>query len=124
VIPFAPLPAEVVTRVVEKFILQLEAQLEDRHVTFEITPQANAWLVKNGYDEQMGARPMGRIIQEHIKKPLADELLFGRLKKGGIVRVSLGKDDKLAFEIFEADRPPPEDTTDDDGEVREPELVE
>ena len=109
---------------VEKFILQLEAQLEDRHVTFEITPEANAWLVKNGYDEQMGARPMGRIIQEHIKKPLADELLFGRLKKGGIVRVSLGKDDKLAFEIFEADRPPPEESADDDGETREPEMAE
>ena len=125
VISFAPLPADVVTRVVEKFILQLEAQLEDRHVTFEITPQANAWLVKNGYDEQMGARPMGRIIQEHIKKPLADELLFGRLKKGGIVRVTLGADDKLAFEIFEVDRPPPEDNDEGGaGETREPELVE
>jgi ATP-dependent Clp protease ATP-binding subunit ClpA len=124
-IPFASLPAEVVTRVVEKFILQLEAQLEDRHVTFEISPEANAWLVKNGYDEQMGARPMSRIIQEHIKKPLADELLFGRLKKGGVVKVTVGKDGQLAFEIFEADpRPPaPDDEEGEGNETREPEFA-
>jgi len=125
-IPFASLPAEVVTRVVEKFILQLEAQLEDRHVTFEISPEANAWLVKNGYDEQMGARPMSRIIQEHIKKPLADELLFGRLKKGGVVKVTVGKDGKLAFEIFEAEPRPRAPDEEDEGEgheTREPELA-
>jgi ATP-dependent Clp protease ATP-binding subunit ClpA len=124
-IPFASLPAEVVTRVVEKFILQLEAQLEDRHVTFEISPEANAWLVKNGYDEQMGARPMSRIIQEHIKKPLADELLFGRLKKGGVVKVTVGKDGQLAFEIFEAEPhpPAPDDEEGEGNETREPEFA-
>jgi ATP-dependent Clp protease ATP-binding subunit ClpA len=122
-IAFESLPPEVVTRVVEKFILQLEAQLTDRHVTFEISPEANAWLVKNGYDEQMGARPMSRIIQEHIKKPLADELLFGRLKKGGVVRVTVGKDNQLAFEIFEAEPRPPSSDDAEEGETREPELA-
>src|SRR5262245_39870727 len=105
IIPFQSLPAEVVTRVVEKFVLQLEAQLEDRHVTFEISPEANAWLVKNGYDEQMGARPMSRIIQEHIQKPPADEVLFGKLKAGGHVRVILTKPEdapeKLGFEYLD-----------------------
>jgi len=125
-ISFAPLSPDIITRVVEKFILELEAQLTDRHVTFEITPEANAWLVKHGYDETMGARPMARIIQEHIKKPLADELLFGRLVKGGVVRVKVGADDKLAFEIFPADRPPPSDEG-EEGEggpgTREPEMA-
>jgi len=125
-ISFAPLSPDIITRVVEKFILELEAQLTDRHVTFEITPEANAWLVKHGYDETMGARPMARIIQEHIKKPLADELLFGRLVKGGVVRVKVGGDDKLAFEIFPADRPPPSDEG-EEGEggpgTREPEMA-
>jgi ATP-dependent Clp protease ATP-binding subunit ClpA len=114
----------VVTRVVEKFILQLEAQLEDRHVTFEISPEANAWLVKNGYDEQMGARPMSRIIQEHIKKPIAEELLFGKLKKGGVVKVTVDKEGKLAFEILEAEpRPPVQDDEGEGTETREPELA-
>ena len=126
VIPFSSLPASVVTRVVEKFILELEAQLTDRHVTFEITPEANAWLVKRGYDEQMGARPMARIIQEHIKKPLAEEVLFGKLIKGGVVRVTVDPDGtKLAFEIFEAEgKPPSEDGEGDEPETREPEMVE
>jgi ATP-dependent Clp protease ATP-binding subunit ClpA len=128
IISFAPLSPEVITRVVEKFILELEAQLTDRHVTFEITPEANAWLVKNGYDETMGARPMARIIQEHIKKPLADELLFGKLIKGGVVRVKVGEGDKLAFDIFPADRPPPSDEGEEGeggagGETREPEMA-
>ncbi len=123
-ISFSPLSPEIITRVVEKFILELEAQLEDRHVTFEITPQANAWLVTHGYDETMGARPMARIIQEHIKKPLADELLFGKLQKGGVVRVRVGADDKLAFDIFPADRPPPSDEGEGEGgDTREPEMV-
>jgi ATP-dependent Clp protease ATP-binding subunit ClpA len=82
--------------VVEKFVLQLEAQLADRDVTIELSEPAKAWLVQHGYDEQMGARPMSRVIQEHIKKPLADELLFGKLKDGGHVRVVLVKDEAVA----------------------------
>ena len=97
-IPFGHLPEDVISRVVEKFVLQLEAQLADRNVTIELTPEANKWLAARGYDEQMGARPLARVIQEHIKKPLADEVLFGRLVKGGHVRVGV-KDDGLDFDI-------------------------
>ncbi|MBX3497145.1 MAG: ATP-dependent Clp protease ATP-binding subunit ClpA [Parvibaculum sp.] len=97
-IPFGHLPEEVIAQVVEKFVLQLEAQLADRNVTIELTPEANKWLATRGYDEQMGARPLARVIQEHIKKPLADEVLFGRLVKGGHVRVAV-KDDVLDFDI-------------------------
>ena len=77
--PFSRLPEEVIAQVVDKFILQLEAQLADRNVTIELTDEARAWLVKNGYDEAMGARPMARVIQTQIKTPLADEVLFGKL---------------------------------------------
>ena len=76
-------------QVVEKFVLQLEAQLADRGVTFDLSPEAIAWLADKGYDERMGARPLGRVIQENIKKPLAEEVLFGKLKKGGTVRVTV-----------------------------------
>ncbi len=99
--PFGRLPKEVIARVVDKFILQLEAQLADRNVTIELTDEARAWLVTNGYDESMGARPMARVIQTQIKTPLADEVLFGRLKNGGVVRVVVTGDDegekKLGF---------------------------
>lgn len=98
VIPFGHLPEEVIAQVVEKFVLQLEAQLADRHVTIELTPEANKWLAERGYDEQMGARPLARVIQENIKKPLADEVLFGKLVKGGHVRVEV-TDDALSFDI-------------------------
>ncbi|PPD16811.1 MAG: ATP-dependent Clp protease ATP-binding subunit ClpA [Methylobacterium sp.] len=87
VVPFGHLPKEVVAQVVDKFIAQLEAQLADRHVTISLTDEARQWLVENGYDEQMGARPMARLIQTAIKTPLADEVLFGKLKGGGVVRV-------------------------------------
>ena len=87
IVPFGHLPKEVVAQVVDKFIAQLEAQLADRHVTISLTDEARAWLVENGYDEQMGARPMARLIQTAIKTPLADEVLFGKLKGGGVVRV-------------------------------------
>jgi ATP-dependent Clp protease ATP-binding subunit ClpA len=69
--------------------MQLEAQLAERRVTFELSDEAVAWLADKGYDERMGARPLSRVIQEHIKKPLAEEVLFGRLKKGGTVQVSV-----------------------------------
>ncbi|CAM5354060.1 ATP-dependent Clp protease ATP-binding subunit ClpA [Aquamicrobium terrae] len=91
IIPFGSLPVPVVHQVVQKFVMQLEAQLADRGVTFELSPEAVAWLAEKGYDERMGARPLGRVIQEHIKKPLADEVLFGKLKKGGTVRVTVEK---------------------------------
>ncbi|MFD1696862.1 ATP-dependent Clp protease ATP-binding subunit ClpA [Roseibium aestuarii] len=92
IIPFANLPREVVYKVVEKFVMQLEAQLADRGVTFELTPEATEWLADKGYDSQMGARPLGRVIQEHIKRPLADEVLFGKLMKGGTVKVTVSED--------------------------------
>ena len=93
IVSFAHLNADVIGMVVEKFVLQLEAQLADRDVTIELSEPAKAWLIQHGYDEQMGARPMARVIQEHIKKPLADEVLFGKLKGGGHVRVVLVKDE-------------------------------
>jgi len=89
VISFAPLSKAVILKVVEKFVMQLEAQLLDRGVHIELTPEAAAWLGEKGYDDKMGARPLGRVIQEHIKKPLAEELLFGRLIKGGVVVVEV-----------------------------------
>jgi ATP-dependent Clp protease ATP-binding subunit ClpA len=91
VISFASLPKETILQVVEKFVLQLEAQLMDRHVSIELTQGAAQWLADKGYDEKMGARPLARVIQEHIKKPLAEELLFGKLAKGGLVKVGVNK---------------------------------
>ena len=73
----------------QKFVLQLEAQLADRGVTFDLSEEAIKWLAEKGYDSRMGARPLGRVIQEHIKQPLADEVLFGKLKKGGTVKVTV-----------------------------------
>src|SRR5712672_2135611 len=87
VITFAGLPPEIIAKVVEKFVFQLEAQLADRGVTIELSEEAARWLAETGYDEKFGARPLARVIQEHIKKPLADELLFGKLLHGGTVRV-------------------------------------
>ncbi|KQO80939.1 ATP-dependent Clp protease ATP-binding subunit ClpA [Rhizobium sp. Leaf262] len=91
IIPFSPLPTAVIHKVVQKFVMQLETQLSERNVTFDLHEDAIAWLSEKGYDEKMGARPLGRVIQEHIKKPLANEILFGKLKKGGVVSVSIGK---------------------------------
>jgi ATP-dependent Clp protease ATP-binding subunit ClpA len=104
VISFAPLPKEVILRVVEKFVLQLEAQLMDRNVTIELTPKAAQWLADKGYDDKMGARPLGRVIQEHIKKPLAEELLFGKLAKGGVVKVKV-KNGNLELDLAGPDNP-------------------
>ena len=82
-------------------MLELEAQLADRDVTFDLTPEATRWLGEKGYDDAFGARPLARVIQENIKKPLADEILFGKLKDGGTVRVLLDREkDKLAFEFI------------------------
>ncbi len=104
VISFGALPKDVILQVVEKFVLQLEAQLLDRNVTIELTKPAAEWLAEKGYDDKMGARPLGRVIQESIKKPLAEELLFGKLAKGGIVKVGV-KDGKIDLRIEEAGAP-------------------
>jgi ATP-dependent Clp protease ATP-binding subunit ClpA len=92
-ISFQQLPMEVVHQVVTKFVMQLEAQLADRGVTFELDEAAVKWLAEKGYDQAMGARPLGRTIQEYIKKPIADEVLFGKLKRGGVVKVTVEKKD-------------------------------
>jgi ATP-dependent Clp protease ATP-binding subunit ClpA len=100
IVPFSHLPTEVIAKVVDKFIMQLDAQLADRNVAIELSDQARGWLIEHGYDENMGARPMARVIQTHIKTPLADEVLFGRLKHGGTVRVVVageGVEAKLSF---------------------------
>jgi ATP-dependent Clp protease ATP-binding subunit ClpA len=100
-ISFAPLGRDTIDRVVEKFVLELEAQLIDRDVTFDLTSEATRWLGEKGYDDAFGARPLARVIQDHIKKPLADEILFGKLKNGGTVRVLLDREnDSLAFEFI------------------------
>ncbi|MEQ8749201.1 MAG: ATP-dependent Clp protease ATP-binding subunit ClpA, partial [Amphiplicatus sp.] len=110
VVHFAGLSPTIIDRIVEKFVLQLEAQLADRGITFELDMEATRWLAERGFDDEMGARPLGRIIQEHVKKPIADEILFGGLKNGGVVKVFVDKNDptKLDFE-FVPDDPKPEE---------------
>ncbi|RAH98144.1 ATP-dependent Clp protease ATP-binding subunit ClpA [Acuticoccus sediminis] len=126
IVPFSPLPADVVHRVVEKFVMQLEAQLADRNVTFELSEDAVALLAEEGYDEKMGARPLGRVIQEQIKRPLADAVLFGELKKGGTVKVTVTEDEdgkkKLSLEAI-ADPNAPETDIDDEDETSDPEAT-
>lgn len=112
-IPFAGLTEQIVAQVVDKFVMQLETQLGDRDVSIELTEAARGWLAKKGYDPQFGARPLARIIQEYIKKPLAEELLFGKLAKGGVVKVDVGPDGKLSFDIQEGS-----------GNEKVPELVD
>ncbi len=101
IIPFKSLDESTIVHVVDKFIVELEAQLDEKRVALSVDDAARAWLARNGYDPAMGARPMARIIKENIKRPLAEELLFGRLSNGGSVFVT-ARDDKLEFEIEEA----------------------
>ncbi|MDP3739003.1 MAG: ATP-dependent Clp protease ATP-binding subunit ClpA [Hyphomonadaceae bacterium] len=106
-ITFGALTPAIIEQVVDKFILQLEAQLADRNVTIALTTKARKWLATRGYDEAFGARPLGRLIQEHIKKPMADELLFGSLAKGGGVKIDVDKNDpeKLSFKFIADPKP-------------------
>ena len=97
IIGFAALNSDTIARVVDKFVIQLEGQLADRGVLIELTDTARDWLGRKGYDPKMGARPLARTIQEYVKKPLAEELLFGKLSKGGLVRLDV-KDDKIVFD--------------------------
>ncbi|MEM9668435.1 MAG: ATP-dependent Clp protease ATP-binding subunit ClpA [Pseudomonadota bacterium] len=103
VIQFGGLTPKIIERVVEKFVLQLEAQLADRNVTIDMSDAARNWLASRGFDSEFGARPLSRTIQEHVKKPMAEELLFGKLAKGGAVKIDIDPDDssKLAFEYIE-----------------------
>ncbi|MGD9171793.1 MAG: AAA family ATPase, partial [Candidatus Thiodiazotropha sp.] len=107
IIQFAGLTAEHIAKVVDKFIFELEGQLQEKHVNLVVEPEARVWLAEHGYDPKMGARPMARLIQDEIKKPLAEELLFGKLAGGGVVKVDVA-DDKLQFDIVAAQVP---DTT-------------
>ncbi|MGE0767548.1 MAG: ATP-dependent Clp protease ATP-binding subunit ClpA [Hyphomicrobiaceae bacterium] len=125
VVSFSGLPPDVITKVVEKFVFQLEAQLADRGVTIELNEEATRWLAEKGYDAKFGARPLARVIQEHIKKPLAEQLLFGSLINGGVVRIKVegeGSDKKIGFDYFPAEpgkKPKAqldEEQEDDDGE--------
>jgi ATP-dependent Clp protease ATP-binding subunit ClpA len=106
VVPFAPLGTEAIERVVDKFVSELEAQLGARRVAIELTPAARRWLAERGYDPAFGARPMARLIQTEIKRPLADELLFGRLKNGGRVDVDVDDEGTLRFAFTPAKSPP------------------
>ena len=99
VIQFAALDAQSVKRVVDKLVVELEAKLGNNNVTLELDEAAREWIAERGYDPKMGARPMARIIQEHIKRPLAEELLFGSLTDGGHVRIGVGEDDELALKM-------------------------
>jgi ATP-dependent Clp protease ATP-binding subunit ClpA len=125
IISFSSLTPQTIGRVVDKFILQLEDQLADRNVQIVLDEAAHEWLAKKGYDKLFGARPLGRVIQENVKKPLAEELLFGKLTKGGVVKVSVDKAiDKLTFAIEEATTPPRPATPDGPDAPKEPEYVE
>ena len=120
-IQFRALSPEVVSRVVDKFVIEVEEQLADRNVTIELTKEVRQWLARKGFDKVFGARPLGRVIQEHVKRPLADELLFGRLAKGGVVKVTV-KDGALDFELKEAPKKAPKSAK--PKRPKEPALVE
>ena len=99
IIQFKALDKSIILNVVDKFIIELEAQLEEKNVAIDFNDEAKAWLAEHGFDERMGARPMARLISENVKKPLADEILFGKLSRGGRVRVILDEKGDLAFEF-------------------------
>ncbi len=115
IITFSPLPQDVVLKVVQKFMHELDGQLADKRVTIEVTDAANAWLCEKGYDEHFGARPMERTIQEHIKKPVAGELLFGDLQHGGRLQIDVDPEGEgIALKVLESFEPLPEEQPEDD----------
>ncbi|MBK1643303.1 ATP-dependent Clp protease ATP-binding subunit ClpA [Thiocapsa imhoffii] len=99
IVQFSPLSEETIRSVVDKFVFELEQQLEEKKVALSVEPAARAWLAQHGYDPKMGARPMARVIQNEIKKPLANELLFGSLVSGGQVRIDVNEDGTLGFDV-------------------------
>jgi ATP-dependent Clp protease ATP-binding subunit ClpA len=105
VVQFAPLDEHTINRVVDKLLVEVETQLESKGVALHIDDDARVWIAKRGYDPKMGARPMARVIQEHIKRPLAEELLFGRLEHGGHAFVTVGQDDQLKVETRSSEEP-------------------
>jgi len=107
-ISFAALDHEVILRVVDKFLLELEAQLHEKKVEPSFTPALKEFLARKGFDPQMGARPMARLIQDTIRKALADELLFGRLANGGKVTIDIGDDDQVKLMFIEEAKQPEE----------------
>jgi ATP-dependent Clp protease ATP-binding subunit ClpA len=122
IVPFKQLSKDTIGRVVDKFVIQLEAQLADRNVSIDLTEAARTWLGDKGYDKNFGARPLGRVIQEHVKKPLAEELLFGRLTKGGLVRIGV-IDDKLVFDFDDELEPKPRPKKGGGGAKKTSEMV-
>jgi ATP-dependent Clp protease ATP-binding subunit ClpA len=110
-IQFRPLETNVIHTVVDKFLCQLQHQLDEKHVVIDVDDDARDWLAEHGYDEKMGARPMQRLIQEKIKKPLAEEVLFGKLASGGVVHVSVSDDDISIETESEAEEKVEEETT-------------
>jgi ATP-dependent Clp protease ATP-binding subunit ClpA len=105
VVQFGPLDERTIQRVVDKLLVEVEAQLEQKGVALHVEDDARQWIAERGYDPKMGARPMARVIQEHIKRPLAEELLFGKLAKGGHAFVSVGPDQQLKLETRSAEEP-------------------
>jgi ATP-dependent Clp protease ATP-binding subunit ClpA len=104
-VQFGPLDERTIQRVVDKLLVEVEAQLEQKGVALHVEDAARRWIAERGYDPKMGARPMARVIQEHIKRPLAEELLFGRLEKGGHAFVDVGADGELEIETRSVEEP-------------------
>ena len=121
-IGFKNLSPVIMNKVVGKFIMELEAQLSDRDVSIEIDDESCRWLAKKGYDDQFGARPLARVIQDQIKKPLAEELLFGKISKGGTVKVSI-KEGKLKFRLTQNRPKKISGSSSKKSEIKKPELV-
>ena len=122
IVPFQNLSPKTVEKVVEKFVAQLEGQLADKNIEIVLSKEARKYLAEKGYDPAMGARPLSRIIQEKVKRPLAEEILFGDLEGGGTVKVDL-KDDEMTFDIKKGKKPKPKSPKDSDSAAAEEESV-
>jgi ATP-dependent Clp protease ATP-binding subunit ClpA len=118
IVTFGNLSMDVMETIVEKFVLQLEAQLAERHVAITLSPEARAWLARKGYDQIYGARPLARVIQKDVRDPLTDQILFGQLENGGTVTIGLDGD-ALAFS-YAAREPHPQDTKTQDAKTQDP----